>query len=207
MGSGVYFITMREDDDQFGINGKIAPCSPDKIKASDLILLKPHRRLLPVGFTPYVKSEYIKLNSKIERILSSFDKDNNLLVGELSLSSAEELTTLVFDTIVKDGASNRYIRCDEFITTMKYMLGVKQSIKVLVNKNKNNSKYRANGRYEDVPDSGQNELEKAKKLAVDEPIIILLQENGEHEDWKNRPFWWPVLVAPKNTAKLFMLRI
>lgn len=46
-GSGVYFITRKEQDRKFG-NGYIKPCSPDKIRVSDVVLLQGYKRLLPV---------------------------------------------------------------------------------------------------------------------------------------------------------------
>lgn len=50
-GNGVYFITRKEQDSKYG-TGYIKPCSPEKIRVSDVLLLQGHKRLLPVGFTP-----------------------------------------------------------------------------------------------------------------------------------------------------------
>jgi hypothetical protein len=65
------------------------------------------------------------------------------------------------------------------------------------------SRIRSNHRYEDAPDTASNEeseLILAKCIAIDTPVLILLRQNGKEENgWRGGPFWWPVLVTPKNT--------
>ena len=67
-GNGVYFITHKEQDKQYG-TGFIKPCSPDKIRVSDVLLLEGHKRILPVGFSPVCKTDFDKIDKKIEYIL------------------------------------------------------------------------------------------------------------------------------------------
>lgn len=41
----------------------------------------------------------------------------------------------------------------------------------------------------------------AREVAKDVPCLVLLHENGSSECWKNREFWWPVLIVQKNAPK------
>lgn len=63
-------------------------------------------------------------------------------------------------------------------------------------------KFTGKGTYMDAPDtprSKNSELTVAKQIAEDIPALILLRENGDiNNGWNGVPFWWPVLVVPKN---------
>ena len=196
-GEGVYFITNQSQDKQFGTGG-IKPCSPSKIRISDVIFLKPHNRVLPVGFSPVVKTEYYKLNRQIEKTLNN---TRDFFSIDLTLQEAINLINLVYNTIEKDDDAVRFISREEFIVSLKYMLGNENNMCFVIKKDKNNKKVRRSGRIEDAPDNGQQELSMAKKLAKSKPVVILLQENGEDISWGNRPFWWPILISPESVSK------
>lgn len=201
LGNGVYFITNKQQDSKFG-NGRIVPCSLDKIKVSDVILLKPHKRLLPVGFFPISKAKSNEIDNKLNKRFEGFINNQRALVGEISVVEAEKIVDLVYSGIKPDEDTTRFVYKDEFITTMRYMLGKNNKIDIVVKQNKNTKKYRPCGRIEDAPDTGDSEAKVAKELAISKPVIMLLQENGADEDWKNRSFWWPILVAPKNVPRI-----
>lgn len=64
------------------------------------------------------------------------------------------------------------------------------------------SKYTSNGvRYIDSPETGHDELKLAREISINIPTLILIHQNGDRECWKNREFWWPILILPKNTPK------
>lgn len=193
-GHGVYFITNQQQDKKYG-TGAIKPCSPDKIKVSDIILLKPHARLLPVGFMPVVRAEYVKASKTIEKIINNSDEFFN---KSLDISAAVELLELVYKTIEQDDDSTRFIELNEFVTSLKYMLQENQTVTVVVKRNKNNKKFRSTQRIEDSPAQGEQELKLARDLAVERPVIILLEETGNDNSWGYRSFWWPILIAPKD---------
>lgn len=95
-GSGVYFITKKDQEKQYGMGG-IKPCSPDKIRISDILLLKSHRRVLPVGFSPVNKTTYQIINSKIEQVLQLNKSKNGIY--KITLSVAENLLSNVYQTL------------------------------------------------------------------------------------------------------------
>lgn len=193
-GNGVYFITNQYQDKKYGI-GAIKPCSPDKIRISDIIFLKPYSRLLPVGFFPVAKTEYLKFSKNIEKIL---DNSDEYFSKTFNIDTTVELMEFVYKTIEKDDDSTRFVELNEFVTSLKYMLNGTNSVTIVVKRNKNNKKFRSTQRIEDSPAQGQQELKLAQELAVEKPIIILLAETGEDVSWAYRPFWWPILIAPKN---------
>lgn len=66
---------------------------------------------------------------------------------------------------------------------------------------------KSTGRFENSPDTSSgkmNELKVAKKVAENCPALILTRQLGSTSGeygWKhNTPFYWPVLVAPRNTT-------
>lgn len=196
-GEGVYFITSQRQDNKFG-TGKIIPCAPSKISVSDVILLIPHKRLLPVGFSTVTKAAYNNATKKIDSIIGNSNKKETVT---LPLEKTEELLQAVYETIKKDDDSSRFINKNEMITSLRYMMGSHADLPVIIVREKKNSKYRQTGRLEDAPDNGQLERKEAISLAKSTPVLILLQEEGDDASWKERPFWWPVLVAPKTVPK------
>lgn len=197
-GSGVYFITRKEQDSIWG-NGYIKPCSPDKIRVSDILLLRGHKRLLPVGFSPVCKIQYDKMTKNINKILNETQKiDENVYLFELK--RMEELLVYVYKTFTKDEDSYRFISLDEMLASLKYF-AKNDLVYCNVYRNVDVAKYKKDFRLEDSPDTGQTHYKKAKELAIENPCCMLFQENGMNTGWNGKSFWWPVLVAPKNVPK------
>lgn len=199
MGNGIYFITQKKQDDKFEKPGRIIPCSPDKIRVSDVILLKPNRRIMPVGFTPISKVVASQIDRKICELLDTYDVTERTDGKMLSITIVEELLHLAYVVIKEDEDSTRFVDENEFITTMKYVSGASQQIPLIIRKDRRLSKTRQSGNnivLSDSPDT-PTPLNIAKRLAVELPVVMLIQESEKAEGWKNRPFWWPILVAPK----------
>ncbi|MEG2489491.1 hypothetical protein, partial [Anaerorhabdus sp.] len=192
-GNGVYFITNKEQDNKFGY-GKIKPCSPDKIRASDILVFKPYRRILPIGFMPVSRTKYLQNSIKIDKILNN---NSDYFVVELSIEKVTDLLKYVYNTFESDEDGSRFVNYDEFLTSLLYMLKDNDKLSIVVKKNKNNVKIRRSDRLEDAPDNGQQERQRAIQYANTKPVIILLNENGDDESWNYRQFWWPILIAPK----------
>lgn len=200
-GEGVYFITNQLQDTKYG-KGFIKPCSPDKIRVSDIILLKPHQRLLPVGFSPVQKTLTQNLNAKIENLLKTETKIDDVTY-KLTVEKVKKLIEYVYGTFEKDINSNKFIDQEEMITFLSYFAKNEQTVFVQVYKDMSLSKYKKDGiKLQDSPDTASTHLAKAKNIATDIPVLILFQENGQDVSWNNRPFWWPVLVAPKNVPNV-----
>ena len=198
-GKGVYFITRKEQDSKFG-DGYIKPCSPDKIRVSDIVFLHGYKRLLPVGFSPVNKTTYTRITKNIEKLLSESYKLDEITYL-FTLRQAEEMLSYVYSSFVKDEKAYDFVTLEEMIVSLKYF-AKKDKIFCTVYKNLNAGKYKGgNSALQDSPDTGQTHLKKAKELAIEDPCLMLFQENGASADWNERAFWWPVLVAPKNVPK------
>lgn len=196
-GEGVYFITSQLQDKKFG-KGYIKPCSPDKIRVSDIILLKPYQRLLPVGFSPVQKTIYHTLNTEIENLLKTERKIDDITY-EIPIEQAKKLIEYVYGTFRKDADSTKFIEKDEMLTFLSYFVKNNKTVYVQIYENMNITKYKKDGiKFQDSPDTASTHLMKAKNIATSTPVLMLFQENGQDISWNNRPFWWPVLVAPKN---------
>jgi hypothetical protein len=59
---------------------------------------------------------------------------------------------------------------------------------------------RASGRLNDSPDTKQ-QTDAAHGVAKDAPALILLRNNGgETDGWRDLAFWWPVVVIPRGAV-------
>lgn len=201
-GNGVYFITKQIQDKLYGVGG-IKPCSPEKIKVSNIILLKAHRRILPVGFTPKVKVISAQIEKTVSKCLKEFNLDESSDGAMITIDTVEKLIHLVYSAIDADEDNSRFITEEEFVTTLRYMVDNNNKMPVIVRKGRTLSKTRTSNGVEvlsDAPDT-PSPLDKAKKIAVDLPVLMLIQEREEANGWGARAFWWPVLVAPQNVPK------
>ena len=49
-----------------------------------------------------------------------------------------------------------------------------------------------------MPYNRDNDLRQAKEMAIDNPTLMLMRQNGKAElGWRGAPFYWPVLVTQK----------
>ena len=136
-GKGVYFITRKEQDSKFG-DGYIKPCSPDKIRVSDIVFLHGYKRLLPVGFSPVNKTTYTRVTKNIEKLLSESYKLDEITYL-FTLRQAEEMLSYVYSSFVKDEEAYDFVTLEEMIVSLKYF-AKKDKIFCTVYKNLNAGK-------------------------------------------------------------------
>ena len=68
----------------------------------------------------------------------------------------------------------------------------------LYRKDRNIARYRENGNFTDAPDTGSIDLKPSRELAERVPVLMLLRQNGgKDQGWNGCPFYWPVLVLPR----------
>ena len=88
---------------------------------------------------------------------------------------------------------------------MLYLAQGNTHIPVIIRLDRTISKYRKSGNntvLSDSPDSPQS-LNRAKRMAIHLPVVMFIQETGRciYDGWKGRPFWWQIIIAPKNIQK------
>lgn len=186
---GVVFISQDE-------KGKIIPCSPQKIRISNTHILKPSKTVLPIGFQTNYKS-YMGIHiKKIDEILKL--NNNGKLDGNFRVSKEEacKIIDLIYNTIKIE--SDNCIDRNSFISLINYLST--EYVNIHCRTNRNMSRLRKTDRYyQDMPYSGQGDLNKAKEMAKTEPTLMLMKQNGYKEQgWMGGEFYWPVLVTHDN---------
>ncbi|UNL86542.1 Z1 domain-containing protein [Priestia koreensis] len=201
---GVVFI---EQD----FSSRLIPCSPNKLLLSQTTTLKPLKRILPIGFQTGYKTYIAKTVKELDRrIKSRWTEKKPFLID---IEEAIDYVRLIKQTF--DQQEGKQWDESSFIASMSYLSRYTNSkhkgkVWCVVRSGRNMSRVRANGRFEDAPDTtanGNSELTVAKKLAQRIPVLILLRQNGREENgWRGCPFWWPILVTPKNTKTVVFSR-
>lgn len=191
---GVYFI---ERD----IENRVIPCSPSKVALSNIVCIKPHKRILPIGFTPKCKTTTTKVVSNITKLLQEYIEPKEKLPVKVPIALVEEVIELAYSIIDTDDKENaRFIAKDQMIGILDYMHH--DEIYVMTRYNRHLSKYLKDSKgYQDAPENGHDEGKMAKQYAADVPVLIMLQQDGQADGWNGAPFWWPVLIPDKKAGK------
>ncbi|BCB02135.1 Z1 domain-containing protein [Bacillus sp. KH172YL63] len=196
---GVVFV-------QKDTSNKIVPCSPNKILLSNLVTLKPHKRVLPVGFQTGYKSyisQKVEAVSKVIQELKQYSPqvmDNDAFLAPLS--EVKRILSKIHETLVMEDGYEWDL--DEYFSILDYLtLDSKEKfVWIIVREGRNITRIDSEGRFENSPDTpkgDKGELKVARKVAVDHPAVMLLKQNGDADKgWRDTPFWWPVMLAQSN---------
>ncbi|HLR26119.1 MAG TPA: Z1 domain-containing protein [Fodinibius sp.] len=208
--------TLRETVDERGNNGSIQfierepgggirPCGPSKVRISDLRALNSFSRHLPVGFqtsaATTIKSIVNKIDGKLEQ-LKKISADTYVC----SIAEAKEILNLInstyeykerWDNEGWDWNLNAFKEVLEYSTTFsnedKVYLLYREGRRISRTKNNDTT-------FSDAPDDGRNDIIPAKKIAQENPAIVLLKQKGKKEDgWRGHEFYWPIMFTPRNT--------
>ena len=186
---GVIFISKDQQ-------GKIIPCSPDKIKLSDTHVLRPGKTTTPIGFQTKYKT-YVKSNiGKIDNIIRYHNQGGLSGKFEVSKEVACEIIELIYGTLEIE--SDNCIDMQAFTSLINYLS--REKVNVYCGTDRNITRLRKTSRYySDMPYNRDNDLRQAKEMAKREPTLMLMRQNG-HEDkgWRGAEFYWPVLVTQEH---------
>lgn len=197
-----------------GYDKNIKPCSPQKIKASNTLILKSQARILPIGFWTGSNSAIGKTVKKIDSLIeNSRNYANQDADGFFEMDKREvlQILQLIESTYVYDAKHHNQDRKNdiwEMMCAVEYCAHQSgDKVYVLHRTNRNMSRVRANGGWVDSPHDGRTDLTPARGKAQDAPVIMFIRQNGEKckdpvtgEDtgWNNAAFYWPVLLAQKD---------
>ena len=195
-------VFIRKDE-----SGLIKACSPNKILLSKVTTVRPFRRILPVGFqTDY--ATYLKpVISSIDKIIekASGNDDEPFLIN---LELAIEILRKIQGTLLSEIKEGYQFDWDASVSIISYLSGLakspdyKNKVWCLVRKERNLSRTVSAGShalYSDAPDTARTEGAVAKKTAIDNPMLMLIRQNGaEDRGWRGSPFYWPVIYAQQN---------
>ena len=199
-----------------GYDKNIKPCSPQKIKASNTLTLKPQIRILPIGFWTGANTTINKTVKKIDSmIVNSKNYANQDDDGFFMMNKEEvlQILQLIETTYVYDARHNNMDRVNdikELMCAVEYCTEKSANkIYVLHRTNRNMSRVRANGSWVDAPHDGRTDLTPARDKAQDIPVIMFIRQNGEKYNdpitdinigWNNAAFYWPVLLTQKDLS-------
>jgi hypothetical protein len=193
-------------------DGRIVPCSPNKILVATTQTLRPYKRILPIGFQSGYRTGATGIGKAIEAIddrvkeLCGFNSPEPKLVPvQTAMDLLEQIKpTLIFEEddappFDWDGAEAALAHLSQ-----QHPDASKRGMVWLWAANGRNSSRLASGgshaTYIETPDSEKTEGDLAKQYAVDHPILFLLRQNGdEAKGWRGTPFYWPVVRAQRNT--------
>ena len=194
-------------------NGSIIPCSPNKILVSTTQTLRPHKRLLPIGFqTGYrtgangIANTIDQIDKEVEKLID-FNADKPTLVP---VSVAQEILRLIQPTLLfedKDDATP--FQWDAAHAALAHLSAQhpdkdqRGKVWLWVASGRNSARLAgasSHATYIETPDSEKTEGQMAKKYAINYPILFLLRQEGKAEKgWRDAPFYWPVVRAQANT--------
>jgi hypothetical protein len=190
---GVYFI--RKDP-----SNRLIPCSPNKLLFSDLVSIRPGRRLVLSGFQTVSRSagaqNLNELDQRIETLVGGTTDPVLINVDEAVEALRLAYANLEFDDLTDDDREAHIAALEHLSRTCR---DPRQRGKVwlLVEKDRQMRRYREEGRFSNAPDTKQQRA--ALEKAGDAPALMLLRQGGEVErGWRGLPFWWPIIITPRS---------
>lgn len=189
-------------------DGTIVPCSPSKIIITNTETIIPHKRYLPIGFQTIAPSYMARPNNVIDDIIAAADHGEN---GSLLLTreQAEEILSTIRGTYEYAERWNNEAHEWDLETHLSLLrrfvdqsrdASLRGMVHCIVKRNREITRTKSNGAsFSDAPEDANTDLKEARRLAQNNPCLILLQQNGREENqWRGAKFWWPVLIAPGN---------
>ncbi len=185
-----------------GLDNRIKPCSSQKIKVSNTLVVRPNLRILPIGFQTGPKSTIGKtiqeIRQGIEALPSYANRDVNgffEIDKDLAIDIVRKIrSTYIYDREIDNNKGlewevNDMIGCIEYATQK-----TNGKLFCLHRTNRNLKRIAQDGAFMDVPEDGRTDLQPAREKCTTMPVLMLFQENGtEEQGWRGTPFYWPSL--------------
>ncbi|MGB6482024.1 MAG: Z1 domain-containing protein [Candidatus Acidiferrales bacterium] len=196
---GVYFIQRDAAD-------RLVPCSPNKLLFSRLTTIRPGRRVLPVDFQTVSKTAGKKLLDDIDKRIRTLC--NGALGTTVQIQASDAMSLLKHCYLLlefndpEDEQAKAQIAILEHFSQNAPSGKDRGKVWLLTAVDRDVARYRESGRFSDAPDTKQ-QADEAKALAVEIPVLMLLRQNGKEDQahgWRGLPFWWPVVVTPRNSV-------
>ncbi len=203
----VQFIRKAED-------GSVVPCSPNKILVATTQTLRPHKRILPIGFqtgyrtgTDGIGKTIETLDSEVARLCGFNAATPRLIPIETALDLLRRIEPTMHFTeddappFDWDGAraalahlSQQNSNAAERGKVLLWAANDRDSARL--------ASESSHATYIETPDSEKTEGRIAKQFAINHPILFLLRQNGSDahdKGWRGTPFYWPVIRAQAMT--------
>lgn len=194
---GVYFI-------QRDAAKRLIPCSPNKLLFSDVVSIRPGRRLVLSGFQTVFKSAGARnlsaLDTRIDALIDSFDEPCLVDVDDAVKLLELAYANINFPDESTDDDRQAHIVALEHLSKTCSKSELKGKVWLLAAKDRDMNREREEGRFSNAPDTKQQK-DLAWAKAEDIPVLMLLRQNGdEGRGWRGLPFWWPVILTSRSAA-------
>lgn len=192
-------------------DGKIVPCNPGKILIATTQTLKPHKRILPIGFESGYRTGANGIGKRIDALdakiltLCEFNASAPKLVA---LGTALEILTEIEPTLQfsDDAPPFNWDSARAALIHLSHQHpeeSLRGKVLLWAAKDRNSARMASassHATYIETPDSERTEGQLAKTHATHHPILFLLRQNGSaKQGWRDTPFYWPVIRAQANT--------
>jgi hypothetical protein len=193
-------------------NGTIVPCSPNKILVATTQTLRPHKRILPIGFQSGYRTGANGIGKAIEALDERIEKlcgFNSAKPTLVNLDVAVSLLGQIEPTLEFPEGDAPPFDWDAAKAALTHLsqqaaqLADRGKVFLWAANGRNSSRLASessHATYIETPDSERTEGQIAKAYAVNQPILFLLRQNGaEEKGWRGTPFYWPVIRAQDQT--------
>lgn len=193
-------------------DGSIVPCSPNKILVATTQTLRPHKRILPIGFQSGYRTGADGIGKAVEAIdkkvaeLCGFDAKKPVLVP---LANALDLLNQIEPTLDFSDDDAPLFDWDAAKVALAHLSqqhtnpAERGKVWLWAAENRNSGRFASassHATYIETPDSEKTEGQIAKTYGTYHPILFLLRQNGsEDKGWRGTPFYWPVIRAQAKT--------
>ena len=192
-----------------GLDNRIKPCSSQKIKVSNTLVVRPNLHIVPVGFQTGPKSTIAKTVQEIQQCIETLhsyaNRDANgffVIDKDLAIDIIRKIrSTYIYDREIDNNnglewEANDMIGCIEYAT-----LKTDGKLYCLHRVNRNLKRVRQDGAFIDAPEDGRTDLQPAREKCTTMPVLMLFRENGtEEQGWRGTPFYWPTLYLQNEVS-------
>jgi hypothetical protein len=191
---GVYFIQKDAQD-------RVIPCSPNKLLLSNVVSIRPSSRLLPIGFQTVARSNGAKELALLDKTINACAVSGSgvdLIELDEAVALLQKAYSLLEFENAQDDERRAHVAALEHLSRTCKDAKHSKKVWLITARDRDVTRYREEGRFSNAPDTKQ-QSDLASERAIDIPVLMLLRQNGaEAKGWRGLPFWWPVIVTPKN---------
>lgn len=193
-------------------DGSIIPCSPNKILVASTQTLRPHKRILPIGFQTGYRTGARgigKIIEELDSLIGSLTPFNAAAPKVIPLATALDILDRVEKTLEFPEDDAPPFDWDAARAALTHLCQqspdpARRNQVLLWTANDRQSSRLASASshatYIETPDSEKTEGQIAKQYAIDQPILFMLRQNGATvKGWRDAPFYWPVIRAQSRT--------
>lgn len=193
---------------------EMKPCDTQKIKVSDVLTVKGHKRVLPLGMWTKSKAETEKTIEEIDNLiaqsLNNTTPDTNG-IWETDYNTAMTILLKIESTYIYDSKYNNLEQKNdmkEVMGALQYCCGYSNNKVYIIHRvEREISRINSYGGWINSPEGSSDEINLARQKAIEAPVLTLLRQNGKKKKsvdgetnlgWNNAPFYWPVILTQKD---------